>query len=75
MSCQKKQALKEKDIKERTLNVKDIEPLSRKRTSRKKYARNTFVTLVFERSGKNWESLKATVLLQMLMKLKVMFKK
>ena len=75
MSCQKKQALKEKDMKERTLNVKDIEPLSRKRTSRKKYARNTFVTPVFERSGKDWESLKTTVLLQMWMKLKVLFKK
>ena len=29
------------------------EPLSRKRTGRKKYARNTFVTPVFERSGKD----------------------
>ena len=28
MSCQKKQALKEKDKREETLNVKDIEPLS-----------------------------------------------
>ena len=28
MSCQKKQPLKEKDKGERTLNVKDIEPLS-----------------------------------------------
>ena len=27
MSCQKKQALKEKDMRERTLNVKDIKPL------------------------------------------------
>ena len=67
----KKQALKEKDMKEKTLNVKDIEPLSRKRTKRKKYARNTFVTPVFERSGKDWESLKTTVLLQMLRKLVV----
>ena len=28
MSCQKKEAVKEKDKRERTLNVKDIEPLS-----------------------------------------------
>ena len=69
--AKKKQALKEKDMKEKMLNVKDIEPLSRKRTSRKNYARNTFVTPVFERSGKDWESLKTTVLLQMLIKLVV----
>lgn len=48
MSCKKKQALKEKDMKEKTLNVKDIEPLFRKRTSRKKYARNTFVTRLWK---------------------------
>ena len=61
MSCQKKQALKEKDMRERTLNVRDIEPLSRKRASRKKkYARNTFVIPVFERPGKDCESLKTT---------------
>ena len=72
MSCQKNQALKEKDMRERTLNVRDIEPLSRKRMSRKKkYARNTFVTPVFERSGKDWESLKTTVLLQVLIKVVV----
>ena len=41
MSCQKKQALKEKDMRERTLNVRDIEPLSRKRTSRKKNIKET----------------------------------
>ena len=41
MLCQKKQALKEKDMKERTLNVKGIEPLSRKRTSRKKNMHET----------------------------------
>ena len=59
-------------MRERTLNVRDIEPLSRKRTSRKKKcARNTFVTPVFEGSGKDWESLKMTVLLQMLIKLVV----
>ena len=28
MSCQKKQAVREKDKRERRLNVKDIEPLS-----------------------------------------------
>ena len=41
MSCQKKQALKEKNMKERTLNVRDIEPLYRKRTSRKKNMQET----------------------------------
>ena len=35
MLCQKKQALKEKDMGERTLNVKDKEPLSRKERAEK----------------------------------------
>ena len=41
MSCQKKQALKEKDMRERILNVRDTEPLSRKRTSKKKNMQET----------------------------------
>ena len=41
MSCQKKQALKEKDMRERMLNVRDIEPLSKKRASRTKNMQET----------------------------------
>ena len=71
MSCQKKQALKEKDMTERTLNVRHRTIIRKKNEQKKKYARNTFVTPVFERSGKYWESLKTTVLLQILIKLVV----
>ena len=42
-----------------------------KERAEKRYARNTFVTPVFEQSGKDWEILKMTVLLQMLIKLEV----
>lgn len=42
-----------------------------KEQAEKRHARNTFVTPVFEQSGKDWESLKTIVLLQMLIKLVV----
>ena len=45
--------------------------MTEKERAEERYVRNTFVTPVFEQSGKDWESLKMTVLLQMLIKLEV----
>ena len=43
----------EKDMRERTLNVRDMNHYLAKERAEKKNARNTFVTPVFERSGKD----------------------
>ena len=45
--------------------------MTEKERAEKRYVRNTFLTPVFEQSGKDWESLKMTVLLQILIKLDV----